>query len=193
MPTWEVVWAEPWPVDPALLSSLTSGPLRVGFDVLPLSPLSLLVPASFPLLPDDDGALTCELPFDLALLLSLPWLLDCPELEALVLSPELALGSGADAWLLPLLDCPELEALELSPELAFGSGADAWLLLLLDCPELGALVLSPELAFGSGADAWLLLLLDCPELDALVLSPELAFGSGADAWLLPLLDWLVLL
>ncbi|TMF19805.1 MAG: hypothetical protein E6I35_02920 [Chloroflexi bacterium] len=58
-------------------------------------------------------------------------LLDCPELDALVLSPELAFGSGADAWLL-LLDCPELEALVLSPELAFGSGADAWLLPLLD-------------------------------------------------------------
>ena len=59
-----------------------------------------------------------------------------------------------------LLDCPELDALVLSPELAFCSGADAWLLLLLDCPELEALVLSPELAFGSGADAWLLPLLD---------------------------------
>ena len=66
-------------------------------------PLPLLEPASFPLLPEDDAALTCALPFDLALLVSLPWLLDCPELEALVLSPELAFGSGADAWLL-LLD-----------------------------------------------------------------------------------------
>jgi len=50
------------------------------------------------------SAAAFALPFDLALLLSLPWLLDCPELEALLLSAELAFGSDADAWLAPLFD-----------------------------------------------------------------------------------------